>query len=189
MTACLRCGAAVEPEPEPEPAWAAVSPPGADPWRASTEGAWAQATAAPPWATDRPAPIYTYQGKRNVRYATWWERVKATVIDVLLATVVGLFATLVIGDLAFELGIPSLVMSANLVFLQGFTGQTVGKRIIGIMVVRAKDEGNVGFFRNLLRQVAHCLDSLVLFLGYFLPLVDKKKRTLADIICRTVVVS
>jgi uncharacterized RDD family membrane protein YckC len=46
----------------------------------------------------------------------------------------------------------------------------------------------VGFGFAFVRQLAHVLDSLPLYLGYLWPLWDDKRQTFADKVCSTVVV-
>lgn len=71
---------------------------------------------------------------------------------------------------------------------QGRTGQTLGKRRMGIKVLRVQDGAPPGRTRSILRQVAHVFDSAALLLGWLWPLWDAKHQTFADKLCRTVVV-
>lgn len=178
------------PAPAPAPAalppWADPSSRGPDPWRASGEGAWVQATAEPPWAAARSASPYAYEAPVTARYATWWDRVLATIVDQVAAVVAVVALVFAAGSAAGMLAY--LLVGANLLVLQGLTGQTVGKRVVGITIVRENGHAPIGIGLNLVRQIAHFLDSIILGLGYLLPIFDKKKRTVADMVCRTVVV-
>lgn len=71
---------------------------------------------------------------------------------------------------------------------QGGTGQSLGKRATGIRLVGVVGGRPVGFGRAVLRQVAHLLDTLPLYLGYLWPLWDDARQTFADKVCATVVV-
>lgn len=71
---------------------------------------------------------------------------------------------------------------------QGRTGQTLGKRRMGIKVLRVQDGRPPGRTRSILRQVAHVFDSASLMAGWLWPLWDAKHQTFSDKLCRTVVV-
>ena len=68
------------------------------------------------------------------------------------------------------------------------SGQTPGKAIMGIRLVDAK--GNLlGAGAGIGRKFVHILDSIICFLGWFLPLVDSKRQTIADKVMSTYVVT
>jgi Mce-associated membrane protein len=73
-----------------------------------------------------------------------------------------------------------------LLALQGYTGATPGKRVVGIAVVRASTGRPVGLVTSALRVVAHLLDAILL-IGYLRPLWDAKCRTFADSMVGTLV--
>ncbi len=60
--------------------------------------------------------------------------------------------------------------------------------MVGVYLVDDRTGQPVGVGRAALRDVAHLLDSLVLYLGWLLPVVTAKRQTIADMVCRTVVV-
>ncbi|MFG1930952.1 RDD family protein [Mycobacterium sp. NPDC048908] len=73
-------------------------------------------------------------------------------------------------------------------YRQGTTGQSIGKTLMRFRVVSEKNWQPIGFWRSVLRQLAHNIDLAVCYLGYLLPLVDKKRQTIADKIFGTVCV-
>ena len=73
-------------------------------------------------------------------------------------------------------------------YLDGLTGQTPGKAIMGIRVVNQKGE-LIGSGAGIGRKFAHIVDSIICGLGYLLPLVDSKRQTIADKIMTTFVVT
>ncbi|NYI07965.1 RDD family protein [Allostreptomyces psammosilenae] len=77
----------------------------------------------------------------------------------------------------------------GLVFIarEGRTGQTPGKRSMGIRLVRASDGQPIGFGMAFVRRLCHVVDGF-LMLGYLWPLWDERKQTFADKIVGTVVV-
>jgi uncharacterized RDD family membrane protein YckC len=73
-------------------------------------------------------------------------------------------------------------------YLDGLTGQTPGKAIMGTRLVDTS--GNlIGTGPGIGRKFAHILDSLVCMLGWFLPIVDSKRQTIADKLLTTFVVT
>jgi uncharacterized RDD family membrane protein YckC len=75
----------------------------------------------------------------------------------------------------------------NRTFKQGRTGQSIGKKTMGIRLV---DEGTgqpIGAAMAFVRDLAHILDQFA-YVGYLWPLWDAKRQTFADKILGTVVV-
>jgi uncharacterized RDD family membrane protein YckC len=94
------------------------------------------------------------------------------------------------GSVAMML-IGALLMLAVGIFLihrEGRTGQTPGKRIVGIRLLREYDGSTLGFGLAFGRRLLHVLDSLACGIGYLWPLWDDKRQTFADKIVHTVVI-
>ncbi|WP_410648982.1 RDD family protein [Amycolatopsis sp. cmx-4-54] len=70
----------------------------------------------------------------------------------------------------------------------GTTGQSLGKKIVKIKLVRESDGQPIGPLMAFVRDLCHNLDGWVCGLGYLWPLWDEKKQTFADKILSTVVV-
>jgi uncharacterized RDD family membrane protein YckC len=68
------------------------------------------------------------------------------------------------------------------------SGQTIGKRALGIRVLDLRTGDSIGFSRAVLRYFAHILSGLPLLLGYFWMLWDPEKQTWHDKIAGSVVV-
>lgn len=138
-------------------------------------------------------------------FASWGRRAIAAVLD---GGVLGAVAWFVGGDsitapslqpvfAAVEDGrapwTSSAVLGAALLamlVLQGLTGQTPGRRVLGIEVVRAAAGGPVdgppGVLRSIGRWLAHFFDAILL-LGYLRPIWHEERRTFADSLAGTVV--
>ena len=71
---------------------------------------------------------------------------------------------------------------------QGNTGQTVGKKQMGIRLLREQDGQVVGPGLSIGRAFVPIVDSLPCYIGWLFPLWDAKRQTLADKILHTVVV-
>jgi uncharacterized RDD family membrane protein YckC len=67
----------------------------------------------------------------------------------------------------------------------GTTGQSVGKKVVGIRLIREDNGQFVGFGGAFVRGLAHALEFGI---GYLWPLWDAKNQTFADKLCHTVVV-
>ena len=92
------------------------------------------------------------------------------------------------GDAALVIG--GLVSIGLWVWNRGFqqarTGQSWGKKAIGLRLAREATGENVGVMRALLRDLAHWFDCWILGLGFWFPLWDAKRQTFADKIAKTV---
>ncbi|MGW9208701.1 RDD family protein [Embleya sp. NPDC055664] len=85
-------------------------------------------------------------------------------------------------------GVLSFLFGLFQLYRQGKTGQTIGKKAVGIKVLRERDGMPVGFGMAIVRAISHFLDIITCFLGLLWPLWDDKKQTFADKVCSTVVV-
>lgn len=137
-------------------------------------------------------------------FASWGARLGAYIIDILPPTVLIVVMTALFGDneatgssFSFELtGLPFLVYLVlaigwalfNWGHLQGTTGQTVGKKSLGIAVHGAQTGRPLGFGLSFARQIVHIVDAIPCYLGFLWPLWDKENRTFADMILSTRVV-
>jgi uncharacterized RDD family membrane protein YckC len=152
-------------------------------------------------------PPGTYMGHP---LADWINRVGASVVDGLImgapGTVGYLLGFLVLATtdpftglrtpsaagllLIFVTGLVSFgLWIYNYVIMQGNTGQTWGKRILSIRLVRMSDGQPVGPGMSFVRYIAHLADSFSLGIGYLFPLWDAHRQTFADKICSTLVLA
>jgi uncharacterized RDD family membrane protein YckC len=129
-----------------------------------------------------------------MKYTPWIVRVGANTVDGLVAVPL-LVATEFIDTpgaprvIAVIGGVLSMVLFGyNRWYLAGRTGQSWGRKVFGVRLVGDGTGRPVGVGRAALRDVAHVLDVAVCYLGYLLPLFVAKRQTIADMVCRTVVV-
>lgn len=150
----------------------------------------------PPLPGQGPGPAHQLAG--------WWSRVGATIIDVLPIVLVAIVMTALFGDndtssnsASFQLsGLPFVIylllalawIAYNFGVLQGGTGQSVGKKVLGTRLVAATTGEPIGFGMSFGRYFVHILDGIPCYLGYLWPLWDKENRTFADMILGTRVV-
>jgi uncharacterized RDD family membrane protein YckC len=126
-------------------------------------------------------------GVDSAARATFVERFVAFLVDSVLLGFVNYVLVQLLGD-ASQLA--SLVVGiAYFGTLEGGpTGQTVGKKVMRIKVVRASTGDQLGFGTALLRWVAHFLSAIVFLLGYFWMLWDPERQCWHDKIARTLVI-
>ncbi len=74
-------------------------------------------------------------------------------------------------------------------YLNGATGQSIGKKMQGIKVVSQETGQPIGGGMGVVRALCHIIDNLPCYFGYIFGLfIDKSKQTFADKIIKTVVV-
>jgi uncharacterized RDD family membrane protein YckC len=120
--------------------------------------------------------------------AGWGSRVQSALIDWFLPFVVaGVFY-----EISTGLGLLMYLVALGWVFynryLEGTTGQSVGKKAAGTRLVRAQDGQLVGAGLAIGRAFVHIVDGLPCYLGYLWPLWDAQKQTFADKILGTLVI-
>ena len=72
---------------------------------------------------------------------------------------------------------------------QARTGQSWGKKVVGLRLLHASTGSTVSVTRALLRDLAHYFDCLFLCLGFWFPLWDARRQTFADKLAKTVSVT
>ncbi|WP_067819743.1 RDD family protein [Nocardia inohanensis] len=85
-------------------------------------------------------------------------------------------------------GLIAFALSLYFIYMEGTTGQTPGKKILGIKLIREADGQVLGFGMAFVRRICHIVDSLPCYLGWLWPIWDAKKQTFADKILSTIVV-
>ncbi|MBT2493841.1 RDD family protein [Streptomyces sp. ISL-96] len=129
-------------------------------------------------------------------YAHWGLRFVAILVDVLVIMVPYslVFVGGAMGDsfgaiLAVIGFLAAIGVGIWMLVQEGKTGQTIGKKAMGIRLLREADGQPLGVGMAFVRRLAHFLDSIPCIpLGYLWPLWDDKKQTFADKICSSVVV-
>lgn len=126
--------------------------------------------------------------------ATWPARVGAFAVDVLLP--VAVLATLAVCTFTASfmswlwwvymvaLAVTFLAAAVNRLLLPTMTGFSLGRALFGV-AVRTRGGAPAGVWRLLLRDMAHLLDTVALFVGWLWPLWDRRRRTFADMLLRT----
>ncbi|MET8422773.1 RDD family protein [Nocardia sp. NPDC004860] len=200
----------------PQPGYDAQSPYGTPQQPAYGAPQPAYGAAQPTYGA--PQPSYAPFGGYGAQYASWGARVGATLIDGLIFGVPsgilqliadtagtskvhctvspGSYYTSCTGGgynaFGWILWLLGLVISLGgflyLRYLEGTTGQTIGKKVVGIRLIRESTGQPVGFGLAIGRSLLHFIDALPCYIGFLWPLWDDKKQTFADKIVSTTVV-
>jgi uncharacterized RDD family membrane protein YckC len=136
------------------------------------------------------APGYGYQPMApTYAYASWGPRVLAALIDYFVLFFIGFILILahapVIGALVYVAG---LVWALYNAYQGGATGQSYGKKMIGIRLLREATGQPIGGGLGIGRYFLHIIDGIPCYIGYLWPLWDAKKQTFADKIVGSVVI-
>ena len=120
--------------------------------------------------------------------ANFGQRLVALIVDGILVGIVGVILQLALHSTLG--GLVSLVIGvAYYGWLEGSpSGQTVGKRLMGIRVYDFRQGGPIGTGRAIGRYFAKILSALPCLLGYFWMLWDGEKQTWHDKLVGSVVV-
>lgn len=133
---------------------------------------------------------------QKFRYAGFWIRVAASILDSLILTPVNMGIMLFLLPNLLGASADATVLYyvinyglyfAYLIFFTGKFGATPGKMVVGVRVVRA-DGSPVGFGLAAGRAFASVISFLFLLIGYVMAAFDPEKRTLHDRICNTRVI-
>ena len=156
------------------------------------------APAAGGYVADQPG---YYMGRT---LANWPQRVGAYLIDYLIAAIPAFLALILFsGTQPGETANAGAVLVSSLLYLlslgiwiynranlQGRTGQSWGKQVLKLRLVRMADGQPMGGGMAFLRDLLHILDALLCYLGFLWPLWDARRQTLfGDKIMNTVVLS
>ena len=122
-------------------------------------------------------------------------RIAAAIIDGLLLVVVG-FAAIILATLVFDsallgtflAGIYGLAAFAYFVYMEGAYGQTVGKRVMDIVVV-GEDGSKIDMRAAAIRNVLRIVDGFAAYqVGLVAMLTNDNRQRVGDMVAGTIVV-
>ena len=166
-----------QPQGAPQPGYG--QPPGG--FGAPPEGGFG----APPAYGSTPygaAPSDAWQGPP---LASWGRRIVGFLFDIVISAVIQGVFTAISADLGRVVG---LLIALVYGYMTGTTGQTPGRMVMSVKILREQDGQVLGPVMGIVRGLLHILDALPLLLGYFWPLWDKKNQTFADKIVKSVAI-
>ena len=119
--------------------------------------------------------------------ASFGRRLVAAIIDGILLGIVGAIFYAISRTLGYVVQL--LLTIAYLTYLEGSpSGQTVGKKAMGIRVIDFRTGGSIGYGRAFIRWIGRYVSAIACLLGYFWMLWDKEKQTWHDKFANDVVV-
>jgi len=132
--------------------------------------------------------------------ASWGERAVAFLIDLVivvvpaivlyvLALIFGTVSDVLFFLVAFVAWVYSIVAGLYIIGFQNGLGASPGKKITGLRVIGDETGRPIGGGMGIVRYFAHIVDSLICYIGWFFPLWDPQRQTIADKIMKTVVTS
>ena len=127
--------------------------------------------------------------------AGFWARLGAFIIDLIVVGILG-FVLIIAGVVADSGGLIAigylvwlaLFVAYEIYFHGSASGQTLGKRAVGIRVVDFATGGPIGYGRATLRMVGRIISGTFCYLGYLWMLWDNEKQTWHDKMANDVVV-
>lgn len=134
----------------------------------------------PEFPTTPPQPV-------PASLASWGTRAIGAIIDFAPVWILGLIFARNTSLLGGLIGAINLAYFIYMGYLDGITGQTPGKAIMGTRLVNAQGD-LIGAGAGIGRKFAHIIDSMICLLGWLLPIVDSKRQTIADKLMSTYVV-
>ncbi|MDQ1048030.1 RDD family protein [Streptomyces sp. V4I2] len=125
-------------------------------------------------------------------YANWGQRFLGTLVDGLILMVPYILVAIDVSAQTVILSIIGILgvfgIAIWMLIQEGRTGQTIGKKALGIRLVRESDGQPLGVGMAFVRRLAHFLDSLACYLGWLWPAWDAKRQTFADKVCSSIVI-
>ena len=126
-------------------------------------------------------------GKASGPRAGFWRRFGAAFIDGIIVGLVLAILTALLKGVGYALGI--IIAIAYFTYFEGGdTGQTIGKRALGIRVVDFETGGPIGYGRGFIRYIGRIVSGVVIYIGYLWMLWDREKQTWHDKFAGAVVV-
>lgn len=119
----------------------------------------------------------------------FWRRFVAALLDgIILSVVGGIIGAVLSGSDSAATLVGILLGIAYYTYLEGSTGQTLGKKALGIRVISLDGGGSIGYGRAFIRYIGRIVSGIVLLLGYLWMLWDREKQTWHDKFAGSVVV-
>jgi len=131
-----------------------------------------------------------YGGGAARDYAEPVPRILAGLVDYVALTILAIIVQVAIDPLiGAVVSLAGLAFGLYNAYLNGETGQSIGKKMQNIKVVSIETGSTIGGGMGIVRYICHIIDGCVCYLGYIYGLfIDKDKQTIADKIVKTVVV-
>lgn len=132
----------------------------------------------------------TIEQNSSYAYAGFWIRFLAVMLDgviivIPLNLIFGFLSN--ISNLSFINYLGILCGLIYIIYFEGTTGQTLGKKIVGVKVIDYEGK-TIGIPNAALRYIGKIISGLILGIGYIMAAFDEKKQSLHDKIVKTYVI-
>ena len=140
--------------------------------------------------TQQNAAQETQINQSSTQYGGFWIRFVAYLLDSLIVGLPLGLITLFLTSLT-QIGVfdylSYILIAVYFIYFEGTTGQTLGKKIVGVKVV---DENGkiIGIPNAILRYIGKILSAIILLIGYIMAGFHPQKQALHDIIAKTYVI-
>ena len=124
--------------------------------------------------------------------ADWGPRALGFLIDIALifaAEIIFFILALIIKPLIFLVGLVGLGGWVFMAWQIGEFGQTPGMRVVGLRCINNQSGQLLGFGMGVVRGLACIVNSIICYVGWFFPLWDNERQTVADKIMSTYVIT
>ena len=134
------------------------------------------------------APPEAKQGPSGPR-AGFWARFGAAFLDGIILSIPYILVLVATDNGLLSYAVNLLVAIAYFTYFEGGpSGQTIGKKALGIRVIDLAAGGPLGPTRAFIRYIGRIVSSIPFALGYFWMLWDREKQTWHDKMAGAVVV-
>jgi len=120
----------------------------------------------------------------QVRYAGFWRRLAAYLID---AIIIGIIFRILVSIGTMGVVLASIISIFYFIGFWAGLGQTPGKAVLGIKIVRL-DGTNISGGTAVLRYIGYIISSIIVYIGFIIIAFHGKKRGLHDLIAGTIVI-
>lgn len=121
--------------------------------------------------------------------AEWPARAQAGLIDYFGPLILAFIVYFISSTLGGLVWLVALGWGFYNAYLNGETGQSFGKKTVGLKLVGEQTGQVIGGGSGIVRMLCHIIDGAICYIGYLFPLWDAKKQTIADKIMKTVVIT
>lgn len=116
-------------------------------------------------------------------------RAVAIIIDTLIALVVIVPLSFVVGYETGAQGLLGLLVLAYFVVMEATQGGTIGKKVMKLTIVKQQDGSAISWKESIIRNLLRIIDGLFFYLvGAIIVWVTKSKQRLGDLAASTIVV-
>jgi uncharacterized RDD family membrane protein YckC len=193
---CTQCGAKTAGSPAaaaPPPMANAPQPPPLGGAPGYPPPGYQQPPPNPFGAPPPPASGYAPSPAAAGQLATWGPRALGWLIDFAIVFVVLLVFTVILGHVSGVFAVlgdlAGIAIGIFLAVQVGNVGQSPGMRVVGVKCIGQATGQTIGGGMGIVRGLATILNTIICYVGWFFPLWDAQKQTLADKVMSTVVIN